>query len=76
MSVLFAIPTLISISEITVAWAKLLGVFTRQNIPEAARTFQKYANEGIPDAQMGLGFLYATGAILLLYFLILVSEVL
>ena len=49
------------ISEITVAWGKLLGVFTRQNIPDAAAVFQKYANEGMPDAQMGLGFLYATG---------------
>jgi SEL1 protein len=48
-------------AEITVAWAKLLGVFTRQNIPEAAGVFQQYANEGIPDAQMGLGLLYATG---------------
>jgi len=48
-------------AEITVAWGKLLGVFTRQNIPDAAAVFQKYANEGMPDAQMGLGFLYATG---------------
>jgi len=48
-------------AEITVAWAKLLGVFITQNIPEAAKVFQKYSDEGNPDAQMGLGFLYATG---------------
>jgi len=46
---------------VTIAWAKLLGTHTRQKIGDAKEIFTKLANEGIPDAQMGLGFFYATG---------------
>jgi len=48
---------------ITIAWAKLLGTHTRQNIEESEVIFEKMAGEGVPEAQMGLGFLYATGTV-------------
>jgi len=48
---------------ITIAWAKLLGTHTRQSIGESEGIFEKMAGEGIPEAQMGLGFLYATGTV-------------
>ena len=50
-------------AKVKIAFAKLFGndYFT-QNLEEAKTTFQTATNnEGHPEAQFGLGFLYATG---------------
>uniref|UniRef100_A0A8D8GKK2 Protein sel-1 homolog 1 n=2 Tax=Culex pipiens TaxID=7175 RepID=A0A8D8GKK2_CULPI len=44
-----------------VAWAQLLGHPIHMDIEAAKKTFQELADEGLPDAQMGLGFMYAAG---------------
>ena len=44
------------------AWAKLAGIHnTRQDIPGAKAIFEEIAEQGDPNAQMGVGFLSATG---------------
>ncbi|XP_046402647.1 protein sel-1 homolog 1 [Ischnura elegans] len=52
-------------ARLKVAWAQLLGNADPGPIPrntEAAyQKFVELAEKGLPDAQMGLGFLYATG---------------
>ena len=50
-------------AKVKIAFAKLFGndYFT-QNLEEAKTTFETATNnEGHPEAQFGLGFLYATG---------------
>uniref|UniRef100_A0A182KBG7 Uncharacterized protein n=1 Tax=Anopheles christyi TaxID=43041 RepID=A0A182KBG7_9DIPT len=44
-----------------VAWAQLLGNPVPLDIESAKRTFLELAEEGLPDAQMGLGFMNAAG---------------
>ncbi|XP_055617554.1 protein sel-1 homolog 1 [Toxorhynchites rutilus septentrionalis] len=44
-----------------VAWAQLLGHPVHMNVEAAKKTFLELADEGLPEAQMGLGFMYATG---------------
>lgn len=44
-----------------IAWEKLYGTDLPQNITEAKEIFEELAVHGIPEAHMGLGFLYATG---------------
>ncbi|CAL4066256.1 unnamed protein product, partial [Meganyctiphanes norvegica] len=44
-----------------VAWARLLGNPLKQNITQAGELFQELAVQGNADAQMGLGFMFATG---------------
>ncbi|XP_045583166.1 protein sel-1 homolog 1 isoform X2 [Procambarus clarkii] len=44
-----------------VAWARLLGRYLKPNITEAAEIFEDLASKGNADAQMGLGFMFATG---------------
>uniref|UniRef100_A0A182MZN5 Uncharacterized protein n=1 Tax=Anopheles dirus TaxID=7168 RepID=A0A182MZN5_9DIPT len=44
-----------------VAWAQLLGNPVPLDIESAKQTFLALADEGLPDAQMGLGFMYAAG---------------
>ena len=48
---------------VKIAFAKLLGNdYFPQDLEEAKQTFEKATNEeGHPEAQFGLGFLYATG---------------
>lgn len=48
-------------SRIAVAWAQLLGTPLQQDIDSAKKTFQELAEQGVADAHMGMGFLYATG---------------
>ena len=51
------------------AWAQLLGTQTGyssshssvQDIPAALQTFKELADTGLPSANMGMGFFYATG---------------
>lgn len=44
-----------------VAWAQLLGNPVPLDVEAAKQTFLDLAEEGLPDAQMGLGFMYAAG---------------
>ncbi|XP_041771539.1 protein sel-1 homolog 1 [Anopheles merus] len=44
-----------------VAWAQLLGNPVPLDIESAKRTFLELAADGLPDAQMGLGFMYSAG---------------
>ncbi|ETN67843.1 Sel1l protein [Anopheles darlingi] len=44
-----------------VAWEQLLGNPVSLDIESAKQTFQELAKEGLPDAHMGLGFMYASG---------------
>ncbi|XP_050080801.1 protein sel-1 homolog 1 [Anopheles maculipalpis] len=44
-----------------VAWAQLLGSPVALDIESAKQTFLELAEEGLPDAQMGLGFMHAAG---------------
>uniref|UniRef100_A0A182MEI1 Uncharacterized protein n=1 Tax=Anopheles culicifacies TaxID=139723 RepID=A0A182MEI1_9DIPT len=44
-----------------VAWAQLLGSPVALDIEAAKQTFLELAEEGLPDAQMGLGFMHAAG---------------
>ncbi|XP_049811336.1 protein sel-1 homolog 1-like [Schistocerca nitens] len=48
-------------AEIQVAWAQLLGSTLPQNLEAAKDSFQQLAERGVPDAHMGMGFLYAAG---------------
>ncbi|XP_063222247.1 protein sel-1 homolog 1 isoform X4 [Bacillus rossius redtenbacheri] len=48
-------------ASVQLAWARLLGSGLAQDIPAALRTFQELAESGLPDAHMGLGFMYAAG---------------
>lgn len=48
-------------SKIKVAWARLLGNHLKQNITQAGELFDELATKGNADAQMGLGFMFATG---------------
>jgi len=48
-------------ARVTVAWAQLLGSPMPQDIEAAKQAFQELVEFGVPDAHMGLGFLYATG---------------
>uniref|UniRef100_U5EUQ4 Putative extracellular protein sel-1 n=1 Tax=Corethrella appendiculata TaxID=1370023 RepID=U5EUQ4_9DIPT len=44
-----------------VAWSQLLGNPVEINIQSAKQIFTELAESGLPEAQMGLGFMYATG---------------
>ncbi|XP_065085460.1 protein sel-1 homolog 1 [Ochlerotatus camptorhynchus] len=44
-----------------VAWAQLLGHPVHMDTEAAKKTFLELAESGLPDAQMGLGFMYSTG---------------
>lgn len=48
-------------AKVLVAWAQLLGSPMSQDIEAAKQAFQEMADLGVPDAHMGLGFLYAAG---------------
>lgn len=48
-------------ARVIVAWAQLLGSPMPQDIDAAKQAFQELVEFGVPDAHMGLGFLYATG---------------
>ncbi|XP_017084105.2 protein sel-1 homolog 1 [Drosophila eugracilis] len=43
------------------AWAVLLGHWMDFDFNHAADEFESLANEGVPEAHMGLGFLYSSG---------------
>jgi len=43
------------------AWAVLLGHWMDFDFNHAADEFESLANEGVPEAHMGLGFLYSAG---------------
>lgn len=44
-----------------IGWAQLFGNPLEMNIAEAKRTFGQLAELGVPEAHMGLGFMYAAG---------------
>uniref|UniRef100_A0A182JM41 Uncharacterized protein n=1 Tax=Anopheles atroparvus TaxID=41427 RepID=A0A182JM41_ANOAO len=44
-----------------VAWAQLLGNPVPLDVEAAKQTFLDLSEQGLPDAQMGLGFMYAAG---------------
>ena len=48
-------------ATVKLAWAQITGMFLRQDIESASQAFTAAAELGYPDAQTGLGFLYATG---------------
>ncbi|KAJ8880540.1 hypothetical protein PR048_017010 [Dryococelus australis] len=48
-------------ARVQLAWAQLLGSGLLQDIPAALKAFQELAETGLPDAHMGLGFMYAAG---------------
>ncbi|XP_058063954.1 protein sel-1 homolog 1 isoform X2 [Anopheles bellator] len=50
-----------SIARSHVAWGQLLGNPVSLDIESARTSFQELAEEGLPDAHMGLGFMYASG---------------
>ncbi|XP_058126856.1 protein sel-1 homolog 1 [Anopheles ziemanni] len=50
-----------SLARSHVAWAHLLGNPVPLDIEAAKQTFLDLSEEGLPDAQMGLGFMYAAG---------------
>ncbi|XP_062538412.1 protein sel-1 homolog 1-like [Armigeres subalbatus] len=49
------------LARIHVAWAQLLGHPVHMDTEAAKKTFLELAEEGLPEAQMGLGLMYATG---------------
>uniref|UniRef100_A0A336JY00 CSON002933 protein n=1 Tax=Culicoides sonorensis TaxID=179676 RepID=A0A336JY00_CULSO len=50
------------IARVKIAWAQLLGHHPIPlNIEAAKTTFTELAAKGLPDAHMGLGFMYASG---------------
>lgn len=44
-----------------VAWAQILGHPVHMDVEAAKKTFLELAETGLPEAQMGLGFMYAAG---------------
>lgn len=48
-------------SNAQIAWANLFGNPLELNIEKAKKTFLELATSGMPEAHMGLGFMYATG---------------
>ncbi|XP_052860297.1 protein sel-1 homolog 1 [Anopheles cruzii] len=50
-----------SIARSHVAWGQLLGNPVSLDIETARTSFQELAEEGLPAAHMGLGFMYASG---------------
>ncbi|XP_066992907.2 protein sel-1 homolog 1 isoform X2 [Anabrus simplex] len=48
-------------AKVQVAWAQLLGSGMLQDIVAARIAFEELVVLGVPDAHMGLGFLYASG---------------
>lgn len=48
-------------SNAQIAWAHLFGNPLELNIDKAKKTFSELAESGLPEAHMGLGFMYATG---------------
>lgn len=49
-------------ARIKLAWSQLLGQHPVElNIDKARETFEELSEQGLPDAQMGLGFMYASG---------------
>lgn len=49
------------LAKAKVAWSQLMGNPIDLDIDEAKKTFIELADAGLPDAHMGLGFMYATG---------------
>ncbi|XP_055373676.1 protein sel-1 homolog 1 [Condylostylus longicornis] len=50
-----------SLAKAELAWAHLLGHFVELDIEYARSTFEELAQKGIPEAHMGLGFMYSIG---------------
>ena len=50
-------------AKLRVAFAKLAGIYFPQNPDSAKEVFTQLADQGHPEAQFGLGFLYATGTL-------------
>ncbi len=50
-------------ARVRIAWAKLAGIHFRQDVTAAKEVFTEAAEVGDPEAQMGLGLLYATGTL-------------
>lgn len=48
-------------ARVLVAWEQVFGTELEQNISTAKATFEELVELGVPDAHMGMGFLYATG---------------
>ncbi len=62
-------------AQTRVAWAKVAGTNFRQDLEEAKTVFEKLADEGDPEAQMGVGFMvrkrekmYASSTIITSFF--------
>jgi len=50
-------------ARLRIAWAKLFGNHYRQNPPDARHLLQSLVTVGNPEAQLAMGFLYATGTV-------------
>ncbi|XP_031619658.1 protein sel-1 homolog 1 [Contarinia nasturtii] len=48
-------------AQAKIAWAQLMGNHVEMDFGAARETFLKLADTGLPDAHMGLGFMYAAG---------------
>lgn len=48
-------------AKLKIGWGLLLGETLDQDIHEAILIFRDLSNQGVPDAQMALGFVFATG---------------
>lgn len=49
------------VAQAEMAWAHLLGHYVDLDIPYAKQNFETLVKEGLPEAHMGLGFMYSTG---------------
>ena len=46
-----------------IAWAKMLGNHYKQSPDESHQLMSSLVEKGNPEAQMGFGFMYATGTV-------------
>jgi alpha-mannosidase II/SEL1 protein len=49
------------IAKVNIAWAHMLGNPLELRVETAKELFEELAESGLPEAHMGLGFMYATG---------------
>ncbi len=50
-------------AAVRIAYARMLGVHFKQDLSAAKADFDALAEKGNPDAQLGVGFLAATGTL-------------
>lgn len=48
-------------AKVNIAWAQILGNPLDLDVEEAKKVFEELSVNGMPEAHMGLGFMYATG---------------